>query len=104
MVPSPMRDGGDQDYQLAISSGPVIQVYTPFHLALNGNSSHRPPERPVLDRLRHDERLAVGAAEQLVGLGVLDDRLGAGVEAQGPSGAQGDVAQVTQAGALVPLL
>lgn len=39
--------------------------------------------RPVLHLLRHDEGLAVGAAQHLVGLVVADDLFGFRVEVQG---------------------
>src|SRR5262245_11872890 len=62
------------------------------------------PKWPGSDLFRHDERLAVSAAQELVRLQVVPDRLGLGVEVQHPADAQGDVAEVAQPRALVPLL
>src|SRR5207249_1561748 len=45
------------------------------------------------------EALAVVAAEQLVRLRVVPDRLGRGVEVERPAGPVGDVAEVAQPGA-----
>src|SRR5262249_29570973 len=58
---------------------------------------------PLFQHLRR-ERLAVTPPEHAVGLGVAPTRLGLAVEVQRAAQAQGDVAQVTQTRALVPLL
>ena len=53
---------------------------------------------------RHDERCAVLAGEHGVGLGVVDERLGRGVDVQLAAEPVGDVAQVAVGAGEVALL
>src|SRR5438128_5240389 len=67
-------------------------------------ASRGPPSREPSHLLRQHERLAIGPSEQAIRLGVVEDGLGLGVEAERVAGAEGDVAEVAEARTLVSFL
>src|SRR5262245_36538120 len=54
--------------------------------------------------LRHNERVAIRSAEQLISRFILTESFRRGVEGQAAADAVGDVAQMTKASAFVPFL
>src|SRR5258708_7573084 len=79
----------------------MIQEFTaPFSKTCPFSSTAPKPS----NRFRHHKWFAVGSSQQAVGLPIVQAGFRLFVEANGVAGAEGDIAQVTQTGALVPFL